>query len=151
MSGQLDFLTAGEQMVQKLLFAGSFFQGESIFTNANGDLAQTIEQTIATLKRSIVLRIAQGKIPMPGTSEPWKLYIVVTENPTLNRADQPGAPFDGKTARMIVQKIVARAARVGIELTDATEVLSGDGNVVWQIVGTVEVAMPTGDSDPEPI
>ena len=133
-------------MVQKNLFTGSFFRGESIFTNANGDLGQIITQTLATLKRSILLRIAQGKIPLPGTSESWKLFIVVTENPTLNRVE----PFDGKTSRMIVQKIIARAASVGIDLTDATEVITGDGNIVWQIVGTTEVAMPTGE-EPESI
>lgn len=144
MSGNVDFITAGEQLVQKALFGGEFFKGESIFTNANGDLVATIQEKLAALKRSVVLRIAQGEIPQPGTSTPWDLYIVVTENPILNRAE----PFDGKTARWLVQKIIARAARTGINLAKATEILGGDG-IVWQIVGTVEVAMPGGD--PEPI
>lgn len=146
MSGNVDFITAGEQLVQKALFGGEFFKGESIFTNANGDLVATIQEKLAALKRSVVLRIAQGVPPQPGTSEPWDLYVVVSENPILNRAE----PFDGKTARWIVQKIMSRANAVGINFTKVTEILGGD-SIVWQLVGTVEVALPTGDSEPQPI
>lgn len=146
MSLPVDFITEGEARVQKLLLAGDFFQGVTILTNANGDLAAKIEETLASLKLAVVLRIAQGPIPQPGTSESWDLFVVVNENPILNRAE----PFDGKTARLVVQKIVARAARTGINLTKAVEILGGDG-IVWQLVGTVEVALPTGDSDPQPI
>lgn len=146
MSGNFDFITAGEKLVQEALLSGAFFKGIDVFTNANGDLAATVEEKLAGLKRSVVLRIAQGEVPQPGTSTPWDLYVVVSENPLLNRAE----PFDGKTARWIVQKIIASAARKGINLTKVTEILGGD-SIVWQLVGTVEVAMPTGDSDPQPI
>lgn len=144
MSTAVDFITVGEQRIVKLLFAGSFFQGESIFTNANGDLVSIVEEKLASLKRSVVLRLAGGAIPQPGTSEPWDLYIVVTETPIINRAE----PFDGKTARLVVQKIIARAPQCGINLEKATEILGADG-IVWQLVGTVQVAMP--GTEPEPI
>ena len=146
MSGNVDFITAGEKLVQEALLSGAFFKGIDVFTNANGDLAATVEEKLAGLKRSVVLRIAQGVPPQPGTSEPWDLYVVVSENPILNRAE----PFDGKTARWIVQKIMSRANAVGINFTKVTEILGGDA-IVWQLVGTVEVAMPPGDADPQPI
>ena len=137
MSLPVDFITVGEQRIQKELLAGAFFQGVTVLTNANGDLAAKIDETIASLKLAVVLRIAEGPVPQPGTSEPWQLYIVVNENPMLNRAE----PFDGKTARLVVQKIIARAPQCGINLEKATEILGGDG-IVWQLVGTVEIAAP---------
>lgn len=141
MSNPVDFITAGEQRVQKELLAGEFFQGVTILTNANGDLAAKIDETNASLKLAVVLRIAEGPIPQPGTSEPWQLFIVVNENPLLNRAE----PFDGKTARLVVQKIISNADKCGINLEKATELLGGDG-IVWQLVGTVEIAAPSGNN-----
>ena len=138
MSLPVDFITVGEQRIQKELLAGSFFQGVTVLTNANGDLAAKIDETIASLKLAVVLRIAEGPIPQPGTSEPWQLFIVVSENPIINRAE----PFDGKTARLVVQKIIARAPQCGINLEKATEILGADG-IVWQLVGTVEIAAPS--------
>ena len=138
MSLPVDFITVGEQRIQKELLAGAFFQGVTVLTNANGDLAAKIDETIASLKLAVVLRIAEGPIPQPGTSEPWQLFIVVNENPIINRAE----PFDGKTARLVVQKIIARAPQCGINLEKATEILGADG-IVWQLVGTVEIAAPS--------
>ena len=138
MSLPVDFITVGEQRIQKELLAGAFLQGVTVLTNANGDLAAKIDETIASLKLAVVLRIAEGPIPQPGTSEPWQLFIVVNENPIINRVE----PFDGKTARLVVQKIIARAPQCGINLEKATEILGADG-IVWQLVGTVEIAAPS--------
>jgi hypothetical protein len=55
MSLPVDFITVGEARIVKLLFAGSFFQGESIITNANGDLVSIVEEKLASLKRSVVV------------------------------------------------------------------------------------------------
>lgn len=137
MSLPVDFISEGEERIQKALLSGDFFQGVAILTNANGDLAAKIDETLASLKLAVVLRIAEGPVPQPGTSEPWQLFIVVSENPILNRAE----PFDGKTARLVVQKIIARAPQCGIYLEKAAEILGGDG-IVWQIAGTAEIAAP---------
>lgn len=134
----IDFITQGEEQIQKALLSENFFQGITVLKSANGDLAAKIEEAIATLGLFIGLRIAEGKIPVPGDSEPWKLFVVISENALLNR----GEGSTGKTARLVLQKIIVAAAKNNINLETATEIIADDGPIVWQITGTAEVYFP---------
>jgi hypothetical protein len=131
----IDFITEGEKRVQAELLSGNWFQGVTVLTNANGDLEASIDTALAELGLFAIVRVYDGKIPEQGTSEPWACEIVVTENALLNR----GKGSTGKTARMMVQKIIA-ARTVAVHLETAREMPSGS-HVVWQLKGTVEVAM----------
>ena len=135
----IDFISEGEASVQEMLLSENFFQGISVLTSANGDLSAKIEEAVASLGLFIAIRIAEGKIPVPGDSEPWKLFVVVTENALLNR----GEGSAGKTARLVVQKIIVAAAQNAVNLETATEILSDDGPIVWQLAGTIEVGFPS--------
>lgn len=135
----LDFITDAEQRVQAALLTGDWFQGITVLTNANGDLDAKIAEAVSGLGLFVLITVSKGKVPVAGDSEPWEVVVVVTENPLLNRG---GSTATGKTARMAVQQIIARAAcTTAVHLTDALEVTAQDG-VVWQLRGTVEVAAP---------
>jgi hypothetical protein len=135
----LDFITVGEQRIQKELLVDKWFQGVTVLTNANGDLEAAIDSALAALGLFAIIRVYEGKIPASGGSEPWACEIVVTENPILNRVEGG----NGKTCRMMVQKIIAAAvAGRAVSLETAREFVS-EGSVVWQLKGTVEVAMPS--------
>jgi hypothetical protein len=130
-----DFITQAEQRVQTELLAENWFQGVTVLTNENGDLLAKITSALAGVKLFAIIRVYEGKIPMQGDSEPWDCEIVVTENAALNR----GKKSNGKTARHMVQKIIA-APKTAVNLETAREMPSGDF-VVWQLKGTVEVTI----------
>ena len=133
-----DFITEAEKSVQRELLSDNWFQGVTVLTNANGNLEAQITQALSsvTSKLFAVIRVYEGKIPFIGGSEPWECEIVVTENAALNR----GATSNGKTARWMVQKIIA-APKTTVTLETVREMPSGD-YVVWQLKGTVEVTLP---------
>jgi hypothetical protein len=134
----LDFITAAERRVQADLLVGDWFQGVTVLTNANGDLDAKIREAVAGLGLFIVITVGKGPVPNLGDSEPWECVIVIAENSLLNRS---GSGATGKTARMAVQKIIARAASAtSIHLTQATEIVAEDG-VTWQLTGEVTMAM----------
>lgn len=135
MDPNADFITQAEQLVQTELLAGDWFQGIDVLTNENGDLLAKIKSALAALKLFAIIRVYEGKIPVEGDSEPWACEIVVTENAVLNR----GKNSNGKTARLMVQKIIA-APKTAVNLETVRELPSGD-SVVWQLKGTVEVAI----------
>lgn len=142
----LDFISRAELRVQADLLTGDWFQGVTVLTNANGDLDAKIREAVAGLGMFIVVTVGKGPVPVVGNTEGWECTIVITENALLNRS---GSTATGKTARMAVQKIIARAANCcSVDLKTAAEVVAEDG-VVWQLTGEVSVALPAGDTPVE--
>ena len=100
-----DFISSREIEVAKLIRAESpFFSNITVLTCADGDTNAKIEESLAKLGLFLLVEIiTEGRLPGIDDTEPWPIWITISENPILNRGTGEGST--GKTARMALEEL----------------------------------------------
>lgn len=132
-----DFMTIIEEWMAKTIRAeSSFFSNVEVLTNAAGDLDAKIAQALASLGLFVVVDIKGGPLPGIGASQPWTVWITISENPITNRGTGPEAT--GKTCRMALEKMAALIDdKLQLGEPKAEPVLNDDGLEIWRITGKI--------------
>lgn len=142
----VDFISAAEQQIAKVVLAGSqFFSTETILTNAAGDLDARITEALASLALFLIIDVRGGKMPLVGASEPWTVWLTVSENPITNR----GEGGSGKTCRMCVEELARLLDdTLGLGDANAEPVLNDDGLEIWRITAKINMTIRTLENTP---